>query len=365
LPDTVVREITLGGDPEFLIEEISSGQFAYAESVLSNPSTRAMIGVDGCSSTGEIRIPPQKSFIGIFKSMKDIICTRLPRELDLKKYKITAGSGKFAATGGHIHFGGIGTRPSREMLRNIDRFIRTPLNEVSNTSRRQGYGHPEDFETKSWGGYEARSPLSWIVSPKITKGVYAISEILAHHGVTKEINTNEELLTLADNKQKRAIESYWRELKWFKDKQRKLEEVDVYKAWTQKGKHISASCSKLRIGFFPVQFSSRDFNMRNIFDREDHMIPQCRLRIYFTGRSRTHDETEAVYIPDLYEALLIKMPKLIFGVPVKTWEHPHFGLSYALRENVEKSTKIVIFIVYTLNRIMKHRSPHDPPIPFL
>ena len=363
---TTISQITFGGDPEFLIEEITTGNFVGAEGVLKHPNLRATIGVDGCSYTGEIRIPPQTSFLGIFKAMKDIICVKLPQELNLSRYRITAGSGKSSPTGGHIHFGGIGKNASSQLLKNIAKFITRPLNEVSNTQRRAGsYGNENDYEGKSWGGFEARSPLSWIVSPKITKGVYAIAQVLSKHGKDALIEDWEALLRLSDKQEKRAIESYQRELKWFRDKERKLEEVDVYKAWISKGKHVSYALSKMKQGFFLIQYSTRDFNMGVIFNNLDHKIPQCRIKIYFTGKKRIDDSDKAIYIPTIFDELFINLPKKINGILVKKWPHPHFGLTYSLRENPTECRNAVVQIIYHLNTVLKKRPAGSPPIPFI
>lgn len=363
---TVLSKLTFGGDPEFLVEEITTGSFVGAEGVLRHPNLHSMIGVDGCSYTGEIRIPPQTSFLGIFKAMKDIICVKLPQELNLQRYRITAGSGKSSPTGGHIHFGGMGKSASSAFLKNIAFFITRPLNEVSNTQRRAGsYGNENDYEGKGWGGFEARSPLSWIISPKITKGVYAIAEVLAKHGKETIIGDWVSLIGLSTPQEKRAIESYRKELKWFKEKERKLEEVDVYKAWISKGKHISYALSHMKQGFFLIQYSIRDFNMGEIFNNSNHKIPQCRIKIYFTGKKQATDSDKAIYIPTIFDELLINLPKKINGILIKKWSHPHFGLTYSLRENPVECRNAVVQIIYHLNTAVKKRPAGSPPIPFI
>ena len=363
---TAISQITFGGDPEFLVEEIATGSFVGAEGVLKHPDLHSTIGVDGCSYTGEIRIPPQNSFLGIFKAMKDIICVKLPQELNLQRYRITAGSGKSIPTGGHIHFGGIGKSASNAFLMNIAFFITRPLNEVSNTSRRAGnYGNENDYEGKGWGGFEARSPLSWIVSPKITKGVYAVAEVIAKNGRETLIGDWETLIQKSNPQEKRAIESYKKELKWFKDKERTLEEVDVYKAWVSKGKHISYALSKMKKGFFLIQYSTMDFNMGEIFNNPDHKIPQCRMKIFFTGKKQADDSDKAIYIPTIFDELLINLPKKINGIIVKKWVHPHFGLTYSLRENPVECRNAVVQVIYQLNSVLKKRPAGSPPIPFI
>ena len=64
------------------------------------------------------------------------------------------------------------------LLRVLDNYLALPfiLIEDQNTKlRRPRYGFLGDFRRKTHGGFEYRTLPSWIVSPRITKGVIASS----------------------------------------------------------------------------------------------------------------------------------------------------------------------------------------------
>jgi len=344
--------ITFGADPEFLIEERCSGTFINADCVLKHPNTRATIGVDGCSCTGEMRIPPQTSFIKMFKVIKTLITKNLPNELDITKYDVTAGSGKFSPTGGHLHFGGIGASPSEEFLNNIYKFITEPLNEISNRKNREGcYGNKYDYERKSWGGFEARAPLSWIATCNITKGVFAISEIIANKGRNREIENWETLISYASAAQKRAIEKYQKEIKWFKEHNKTLEDVSVVKAWG-KIKHISKAIKSYKAGYYPVAHSG-DINLGAICGNPEFPMPLSRIRISIIGVGQNRDAEKAIYVPDFFFNMNTKMPTKFHGIPIKSWGAGAIGLTFSLRADINFCRFIVKNFIYLMNSFAK------------
>lgn len=82
--------------------------------------------------------------------------------------------------GGHIHFSGVAPTPVR--LRALDNAVALPLRllEPPGASRRRPrYGVLGDFRRKAHGGFEYRTPPSWLVSPALACGVLALAKIAA------------------------------------------------------------------------------------------------------------------------------------------------------------------------------------------
>jgi hypothetical protein len=91
--------------------------------------------------------------------------------------------------GGHIHFSGI--EPTFRMLRVLDNYLTVPLmmaEDQKGVQRRPKYGYLGDFRVKNHGGFEYRTPPSWLVSPTLTKGVLAAAKLIILH--YKELNLN-------------------------------------------------------------------------------------------------------------------------------------------------------------------------------
>lgn len=82
--------------------------------------------------------------------------------------------------GGHIHFSGFPL--NSHILRVLDNYLTLPLVLVEDergVKRRPKYGFLGDFRLKPHGGFEYRTPPSWLVSPTITKGVLSLAKVIA------------------------------------------------------------------------------------------------------------------------------------------------------------------------------------------
>ena len=82
--------------------------------------------------------------------------------------------------GGHIHFSGVAPTPGR--LRALDNAVALPLRLLEPpgaAGRRPRYGALGDFRRKAHGGFEYRTPPSWLVSPALACGVLALAKIAA------------------------------------------------------------------------------------------------------------------------------------------------------------------------------------------
>jgi hypothetical protein len=82
--------------------------------------------------------------------------------------------------GGHIHFSGIAAHSP--LLRALDTYLALPvfmLESSHSLMRRPKYGQLGDMRQQFHGGFEYRTLPSWIVSPKVARGVLALSHIIA------------------------------------------------------------------------------------------------------------------------------------------------------------------------------------------
>lgn len=179
-----LEHISLGADPEFVVQS-PKGNLVIASRYLP------IQGKIGCDAI----------WIGQNRSNKPVVEVRPdptsnPRKLVIRIYeqllsvakRMNAVSGKWLAgalpyqgfpLGGHIHFGGL--KPNFKMLRALDNYLSFPLIVVEDEKgikRRPKYGFLGDYRLKDHGGFEYRTPPSWLISPTLTKGVLALAQFI-------------------------------------------------------------------------------------------------------------------------------------------------------------------------------------------
>jgi len=84
--------------------------------------------------------------------------------------------------GGHVHLSGAALHAER--LRALDNVVALPLRLLEPpgaASRRPRYGALGDVRRQAHGGFEYRTPPSWLVSPRLTLGVFALAKTAAEH----------------------------------------------------------------------------------------------------------------------------------------------------------------------------------------
>lgn len=116
--------------------------------------------------------------------------------------------------GGHIHFSGV--EPNFAMLRALDNYLTLPLTMAEDkrgVARRPKYGYLGDYRLKKHGGFEYRTPPSWLVSPTLTKGVIAVAKVIVLHyrELTQTPLHDPELQAAYYNGDQEAL-SYWAQL---------------------------------------------------------------------------------------------------------------------------------------------------------
>lgn len=180
-------EIILGADPEFVLRN-KNGKFVLASSYFNKGGT---VGCDQIWLRGdktkkklpivELRPAPSKEpnvlvrniYRGLLAASKKINNSNiqfLAGSLPLKGYPI----------GGHIHFSN--TYLNSFFLRALDNYLALPLfllEDPDGFMRRPRYGFVGDYREQFHGGFEYRALPSWLVSPRITKGVLALAKVVA------------------------------------------------------------------------------------------------------------------------------------------------------------------------------------------
>jgi hypothetical protein len=145
--------------------------------------------------------------------------------------------------GGHIHFSGI--EPTFGILRALDNYLTLPLmmaEDEKGVLRRPKYGYLGDFRVKNHGGFEYRTPPSWLVSPTLTKGVLAAAKVIVlNHHKLKLNPLNDPDLQIAYYKGDKDSFTFWilllcEELKDLDDYDQYEKYLDPYFEYLKSGK---------------------------------------------------------------------------------------------------------------------------------
>jgi hypothetical protein len=185
-------QLIIGADPEFVMRS-HSGNIILASKYFP---LRGKVGCDAIwlgqnrSHKPLVEVRPQPS------TDPKVLVERIYNCLQYAARKVAhvscswlAGAMPFAGfpIGGHIHFSGV--EPTFAILRALDNYLTLPLmmaEDEKGINRRPKYGYLGDYRMKSHGGFEYRTPPSWLVSPTLTKGVLAVAKliILNHQKLT-------------------------------------------------------------------------------------------------------------------------------------------------------------------------------------
>jgi hypothetical protein len=177
-------QIVLGADPEFVMES-PKGHLLIASNYFP---ARGRVGCDaiwmGQNHTNkplvEIRPEPTSDPRTIVVRIYQGLLTAA-KKMHNKPCKWLAGNMPYNGfpLGGHIHFSGI--QPDFKMLRALDNYLSLLLVAVEDErgkGRRPKYGFLGDFRYQKHGGFEYRTPPSWLVSPTLTKGVFVTAKLI-------------------------------------------------------------------------------------------------------------------------------------------------------------------------------------------
>jgi hypothetical protein len=179
-------EVKLGADPEFVITNNRTEKMIPASEFFPKD------GVVGCDNIriprrqqrpiGELRPQPDYSPLILHNNIKAAL-EQANKLVPYKNIKLLAGSQPFPgySIGGHIHFSNLPL--NSHVLRTLDNYLGLPIflleNQRTSVKRRNKYGHLNDFRIKDYGGFEYRTPGSWLVSPEISLAVLCLAKLVS------------------------------------------------------------------------------------------------------------------------------------------------------------------------------------------
>ncbi|MEA4925830.1 MAG: hypothetical protein VB084_11025 [Syntrophomonadaceae bacterium] len=180
------KEIKMGADPEFMLSNAKNGQMIPASQFFPRE------GIVGCDSirmpnrqqrpVAELRPKPDYSPLQLLSNLSQAMQTA-NKLVPYRHVKWLAGSRPFNgySLGGHIHFSNVDL--NNHILRALDTYIGLPLflieNQATAVKRRDKYGFLADYRPKEYGGFEYRTPGSWLVSPQIAAATLCLAKIVA------------------------------------------------------------------------------------------------------------------------------------------------------------------------------------------
>jgi len=335
--------IKIGADPEFTFTD-ASGNFVPASRVFSGHDTRSRLGTDGCDSTAELR-PEEGSYYEVAQRVNNLL-----NQANRLGYKAYAGSGPHQPTGGHIHFSGI--IADRRLITRLDKFIASPLNTVSDRSRRRGYGRLGEVRSQPWG-WEYRAPLSWLSTPILTRGTLAIAWILARafkFGDIESINRQQDLIEYAYKGERIATKLFFEAIKTYKREGKDLESIEIFGAWNKTNKakpsHFptfseDAMMADIHSFILGTQGNRRTRKRYNPYDCYHH------IRLFGVRQDRARAKT--ILVNSEMARLMATnhlgaMVQLDYNLPTY-----HVGLSWTLRQNLKACSWAIKRIVKAIN----------------
>ncbi len=132
----------------------------------------------------ELRPEPDTSPLGLLANLRDTML-EATRKINRAQVEWRAGSMPFKryCTGGHIHFSGVPF--SSRLVKALDNYVGLPLMMVEDPqtaqARRPRYGFLGDVRHKDYGGFEYRTPGSFVVNPDITAAALCLAYVVAVH----------------------------------------------------------------------------------------------------------------------------------------------------------------------------------------
>lgn len=179
--------VMLGADPEFLLQN-PRGKVVSASRFLERAG---LVGCDAIVLSGHRVILPLAELRPLPSHSPRELTANLHRMMQLASRKIGDESLVWLSggmplkgfpLGGHIHFSGCWL--SNRLLRALDNYLALPLLLIegeSSRSRRPRYGFLGDYRRQPHGGFEYRTPPSWLVSPRIACSVLSLSLLIVTH----------------------------------------------------------------------------------------------------------------------------------------------------------------------------------------
>jgi len=223
------KEVTLGADPEFVIQG-EDGRLIMASRYLPK---NGQAGCDRIWTNNDRSQLPLAELRPIPSSEPSKLIKNLYNSMLIANKKIYSRNVKWLAgampiqgypIGGHIHFSNIGLNSF--LLRALDNYLTLPitlLEDADGKNRRPRYGFLGDYRAQFHGGFEYRTLPSWLVTPKITRGAIALAKLIVENYRNLEQNPLQNSETqkayyCGDKSVLRPIvQNLWKELKQLSD----------------------------------------------------------------------------------------------------------------------------------------------------
>ncbi len=193
--------VAIGADPEFLLARGGAMDRIYASDYLP------LAGPVGCElqpvqtngryyrPLAELRPDYALSPVRLFQNLKSTIDRAdqmIPRGIDWLAGSVPDGT---YPIGGHIHFSRVPL--STRLLRAFDNYLTVPLLLLEDPARavirRSRYGFLGDARVKPHGGFEYRTPFSWLSSPTLARGTLCLAYLVAKEHVQLTRNAFDDL----------------------------------------------------------------------------------------------------------------------------------------------------------------------------
>lgn len=184
-PATQESQVMMGADPEFMLRNCATGKLIYPSDFLVKEGS---LGYDDRSERregiffplAEVRPAPDLCPLKLTEKIRAILvraASVLPPDIEW-----LAGSLHFEQyqIGGHIHFSNCEINSA--LLRALDNYLAIPIMLVedpgNSVRRRKQYGWLGSIRLKPHGGFEYRTPGSWLVSPESTRSCLCLAKIV-------------------------------------------------------------------------------------------------------------------------------------------------------------------------------------------
>lgn len=256
-------EVVLGADPEFILRNRRTGRTVSAARFFPR---WGVVGLDRVCfkrngvliyPLAEVRPPPSPDPLELVENLRRAIA-KAASVVRGRRISFEAGGTALRSfsIGGHIHFSNV--RLSTDLLRALDNYLALPVllleNPVSSRLRRPRYGYLGDWRPQPHGGFEYRTPGSWVVSPQYAAAVLCLAKAIAQDYPLFRRNVflssaNQRAFYAADKRilrprfftiwrdlQKSSVaREFWRHLELFyrmvSEERRWNERVDIKKQW--------------------------------------------------------------------------------------------------------------------------------------
>ncbi|HHT26468.1 MAG TPA: hypothetical protein GXZ82_04385 [Firmicutes bacterium] len=158
-------------------------------------------------------------------------------------------------TGGHIHFSRVPL--STVLLKALDNYLAIPLllleDPARSLIRRPRYGFLGDIRVKSHGGFEYRTPFSWLTSPVLALGALCLAFVIAkeHTRLTRDYFTDlrylEAFYAADKGPFRQVLNELWHDLEQTAAYDTYKQSLDELKALIDSGWMVDESCDFRRM----------------------------------------------------------------------------------------------------------------------